>query len=200
MRASAMGLNIRPVSVLYARSDSLYKDMCADVWDIERDARNWPGGNPVVAHPPCRAWGRLRQFAKPRKDEKQLALHAVECVRNWGGVLEHPRKSTLWEAADLPLPGRGFDAFGGWTFEIYQKDFGHVADKATWLYICGLRPAEITYMPLVLGDAEKVITTSLRRGEPGFRTSCTEYEREYTPVALANWLLSVASRCAWYPL
>ncbi len=48
------------VSVLFARSDSIYKtlDGC-DVWDIERNALSWPGGNPVVAHPPCQRWGKF---------------------------------------------------------------------------------------------------------------------------------------------
>ena len=46
------------VAILFARSDSYYKTLPeCDVWDIERDARKWPGGAPVVAHPPCRAWG-----------------------------------------------------------------------------------------------------------------------------------------------
>ncbi|MWL55341.1 hypothetical protein GQL84_23735, partial [Escherichia coli] len=58
-----------------------------DVFDIERDARTFAGGMPVVAHPPCRAWGRLRKFAKPRPDEKALALFAVAQVRAFGGVL-----------------------------------------------------------------------------------------------------------------
>lgn len=66
-----------PVAVLYARADSNYKAMeNVDVWDAERDARNWPGGCPVVAHPPCRAWSALAHMAKPRPDEKDLARHA----------------------------------------------------------------------------------------------------------------------------
>jgi len=74
------------VAVLFARADSVYKTLpLADVWDIERDARKWPGGCPVVAHPPCRAWGRLRKFAHPRKGERQLAVWAVRQVRTWGG-------------------------------------------------------------------------------------------------------------------
>ena len=94
------------VAVLFARADSCYKALPGcDVWDAERDARRWPGGCPVVAHPPCRAWGRLRHFAKPRPDEKALALWAVEQVRKFGGVLEHPASSTLWPAAGLPAPG-----------------------------------------------------------------------------------------------
>ena len=57
------------VAVLFVRSDSVYKQMAdVDCYDIDRDARTWPGGCPVVAHPPCRAWGLLRQFAKPRPD------------------------------------------------------------------------------------------------------------------------------------
>lgn len=95
------------ISVLFARADSNYKALpSVDVWDAERDARTWPGGNPVVAHPPCRAWGRLRHFAKPRPDEKALAIFAVDQVRKWGGVLEHPASSTLWTEAGLPAPGR----------------------------------------------------------------------------------------------
>lgn len=82
------------VAVLFARHDSVYKRIeSVDVWDIQRDARKWPGGMPCIAHPPCRAWGRLRHFANPRADEKALALFAVGCVRRWGGVLEHPASS-----------------------------------------------------------------------------------------------------------
>src|SRR5689334_16938297 len=85
------------VAVLYARSDSIYKTMKeCDVWDIERDARNYPGGMPVICHPPCRAWGQLAHMAKPRQDEKDLARHAVKMVRTNGGVLEHPATSRLW--------------------------------------------------------------------------------------------------------
>src|SRR3972149_3930233 len=108
---------MRP-SVLFARRDSDYKLMDCDVWDIDRDARNYTGNAPVIAHPPCRAWGRLRHFAKPRPDEKDLALFAVATVRRCGGVLEHPASSTLWQAADLPLPGYPADRFGGWTFPV----------------------------------------------------------------------------------
>jgi hypothetical protein len=79
------------VAVLFAREDSIYKTMPnVDVWDAARNALNWQGGCPVIAHPPCRAWGRLRHFAKPVDGEKDLARWAVAQVRKWGGVLEHP--------------------------------------------------------------------------------------------------------------
>lgn len=69
------------VAILFARADSNYKRLPdCDVWDAERDARRWPGGCTVVAHPPCRAWGRLRHFARPRPDEKALGLWAADQV------------------------------------------------------------------------------------------------------------------------
>ena len=194
------------VAVLFARGDSVYKTLPGcDVWDAERDARRWPGGCPVVAHPPCRAWGALRYFAKPRPDEKELAIFAVAQVRRFGGVLEHPKASTLWPVAGLPKPGQT-DEFGGWTLPIYQSSFGHRAEKATLLYIVGCAPADVPDMPLVLGDATHVIASSAgrkvggvfvrrRKGDPGWRPECGEAEREHTPPALAAWLVELAERC-----
>ncbi|TAJ76111.1 MAG: hypothetical protein EPO42_13305 [Gallionellaceae bacterium] len=181
---------MRP-SVLFARQDSIYKSLDADVWDIERDARNYTDVRPVVAHPPCRAWGRLRQFAKPRPDEKELALFAVAVVRRVGGVLEHPAYSTLWAAAGLPLPGCKPDIFGGWTLPIVQFWFGHRAMKATWLYIVGVSPTGVPRIPLVLGDSPAVIAQNYKRKSPR-RPEVTDREREATPPALALWLLEVA--------
>ena len=74
------------VAVLFARADSNYKALGCDVWDAERDARRWPGGDAVVAHPPCRAWGRLRAFAKPRPDEKPQRERFIETARELGVV------------------------------------------------------------------------------------------------------------------
>lgn len=97
------------VAALFVRSDSIYKRLPGvDAWDEQRDAMAWPGGCQVVAHPPCRLWAKLRQFARASDPvrERSLALQAVAWVRQWGGVLEHPAESTLWLAAGLPGPGR----------------------------------------------------------------------------------------------
>lgn len=191
------------VAVLFAREDSIYKQMQGcDVYDIKRDARTWSGGSPVVAHPPCRAWGRLRKFAKPRPDEKELALFAVEQVRRFGGVLEHPEGSTLWPTAGLPAPGQR-DVFGGWTLPVYQCWFGHRAEKATLLYIVGCEPRDIPEFPLALGEATHVIAqhrtlrdgSRLKKGMPGWRPEVTKREREHTPELFAKWLVSLADRC-----
>ena len=94
------------IAVLFARDDSRYKQLDGyDVYDIHRDARNYCLSYPVLAHPPCRAWGMLSHMANPRPDEKQLAYFALAQVRLNGGVLEHPAGSRLWKEAYLPLEG-----------------------------------------------------------------------------------------------
>lgn len=175
---------VTAVAVLFARADSHYKTLPkCDVWDAERDARRWPGGAPVVAHPPCRAWGNLRHFAKPRPDEKDLARWAVQRVREFGGVLEHPARSTLWADQGLPLPGQGKDAFGGWTFPVLQLWWGHRAEKATWLYIVGCEPTAIPSFQLRIEPATCVVE------------HMGKAERERTPTDFAHWLVELASRC-----
>lgn len=183
------------IAVLFARSDSVYKTIPhLDVYDAERDARTWPGGCPVVAHPPCRAWGRLRHFAKPRHDEKDLALFAVDAVRAYGGVLEHPEASSLWAARGLPRPGAR-DEFGGWTLPVSQKWWGHRCEKKTWLYICGIHPGAIPAFPITLGEASHVVGLWSGRDRSAARKSIDKAERERTPPDLARWLVDLAQSC-----
>ena len=190
------GMSAGVVSVLFARGDSVYKSLPGcDVWDIDRDARRWPGGSPVVAHPPCRAWGQLRQFAKPRPDEKVLALWSVEQVREFGGVLEHPNRSSLWPVAGLPEPGSGADRFGGWTFPIHQHCFGHRAEKKTRLYIVGCKPSDLPCFPLRLDEPSHCIGRVSGR-KSGHKLDLPKAEREHTPLHLAIWLLDTARRCS----
>ena len=166
------------VSILFARRDSIYKELAGcDVWDIDRDARTFDGPGPVVAHPPCRAWGRLRAFANPRPDERNLGRLAVALVREFGGVLEHPLGSTLWASQQLPLPGHR-DQFGGWTLQAPQKWWGHKAEKETWFYVVGCEPGDIPDVPIVLGEASHVIQSRKRHDH---RPHVTKAEREHTP-------------------
>lgn len=196
--AATGALPLHTVAALFVRANSIYKSMPAvDAWDAARDARNWQGGMPLIGHPPCRAWGGLRHMANPRPDEKELAVWTVDMVRQNGGVLEHPKRSALWPYCGLPLPGKR-DRFGGWTLPIFQSDFGHKAQKSTFLYIVGCSPAEIPDLPpLTLGDATHVVGTSrsTRPGMQGYRPEITKAEREHTPAALAHWLVSLAQRC-----
>lgn len=176
-------MSVREVAVLFARRDSYYKRIAGcDVWDAVRDARRYDGAGPIIAHPPCRAWGRLKAFAIPADGEKDLGLLAVDLVRRNGGVLEHPAGSTLWRAKGLPRPVQGCDAFGGYTIHINQCDFGHRAQKATWLYIVNC-PLEVLPRPKIeLGIPDRTVTQLGRAA------------REHTPPKLAEWLVELA-RC-----
>lgn len=178
-RASETG-----VAVLFARRDSVYRSIAGcDVWCEDRDARNWGGGAPVVAHPPCRGWGRLRTFAQVRPGELDLARLAVDHVRRWGGVLEHPASSTLWQDQGLPRPGRAADEWGGWTFSAPQSWWGHRAAKASWFYVVGCRPRDLPAIPFRLGGGA-IDVPNLGKAA-----------REHTPPALAEWLVELARRC-----
>ncbi len=187
------------VAALFVRADSVYKTMPGvDAWDAERDARAWPGGCPIVAHPPCRAWGRLRHFAKPRPDEKELARWSIAQIRKWGGVLEHPAASLLWPDQKLAEPGC-IDAYGGRTIEVDQFRWGHKAEKLTRFYVVGLRYPELVDMiPPRRADRPLYVVTQSHgrpKGSPGWRPEITKPEREHTPAALAAWLVEVAQRC-----
>lgn len=176
------------VAVLFARRDSNYKSIPRlDVYDIERDATTYAGEMPVIAHPPCRAWGRLRHFAKPRAGEKALALFAVKQVRRNGGVLEHPAWSTLWDAAGLPMPGES-DPWG-FTERVNQFWWGHKALKPTWLYICGVDRSKLPAHPLILGEPEYIIGSSYKKSP---KKPLPKSLREHTPPAFCDYLVAIA--------
>jgi hypothetical protein len=175
---------MKKISVLFARTDSVYKTFpFCDVFDIDRDARTWAGGLPVIAHPPCRSWGRLRTFSRPAPGEHDLAFFAVQRVRENGGVLEHPATSLLFRDAGLPAPGAGVDWCGGWTMSVPQFWFGHRADKLTWLYVVGCSPSCVPELPFVLGQASRKVEFM------------SHAEREKTPEKFAVWLCDLALRC-----
>ena len=120
-----------------------------DPWDVTRDARNYAGPWPVVAHPPCSRWCRLAglveaRWGHKRGDDGGCFASALASVRRWGGVLEHPAYSDAWDAFDLPTPPTGGGwvrgICGGWSCYVEQARYGHDAKKATWLYAFELVP------------------------------------------------------------
>lgn len=191
------------IAVLFARRDSLYKSLPGcDVYDEDRNALTWPGGSPLIAHPPCRAWGALSHFAKPVPGEKELALWAVDQVRQWGGALEHPVASRLWPAKELPAPGR-VDRFGGWTLAVDQDWWGHRAQKRTKLYIVGVDPRDVPVMPFKIEEPSHVVAQARSlpggsrkvKGAQGWRPEVSKAERERTPPDFARWLVDLVRRC-----
>lgn len=185
------------ISALFVRKDSVYKTLGVDCWDIERDARLWPGGNPIIAHPPCRAWGKLSGFARPREGEKEYAIKCIEWIREYGGVLEHPAASRLWPFMNLPKPGK-VDEYGGFSICIDQFWFGHKAQKKTLLYVCGCTQADLPPIPLRFDAITHVIGFN-KKNKFGrvdkTKKEVTRAEREHTPVELAKWMIKVAMKC-----
>ena len=187
---------LKMTAVLFARADSAYKNYkCFEVYDIARDARTYCGSSPVIAHPPCRAWGILAHMANPREGERELAYFALAQVRLNGGILEHPSTSRLWKEARLPV-GMLQDEFCGFTVEFDQFDFGHVAHKSTKIYVCGIRPEQLPAMPKKRHEA----TDRSIAGNVKGTKRCTQYQREYTPDALIDWFKTITDLMAIPPV
>ena len=183
----------RLVTVLFAHRQTHYRVLPdVEVYDQLRDARTWPGGSPVIAHPPCAQWGRLRQLATPKPEEKALGPWAVEQVRKWGGVLEHPAGSKLWPTCKMPQPGQS-DEYGGWTLDIDQVVFGHAAQKRTWLYVCGCRPEAAPPIPAPGKRPTHSVTSSAATFYK--LPELSKRGRELTPPDLCAWLVATARLC-----
>jgi hypothetical protein len=79
---------------------------------------------------------------KEEGDDGGCFKSALEAVRKYGGVLEHPMGSHAWEYFGLKKPPRtgGWikaDNSGGYTCCVEQGRYGHYAPKPTWLYAVG---------------------------------------------------------------
>lgn len=184
------------VAALYIDPRGPYPNISGvDCWDETRDARNYAGPWPVVAHPPCGPWGSLAEYAN--QGTKSLAPLAVEQVRRWGGVLEHPAGSKLWKALGLPLPFANPDAYGGFTLSVEQVSWGHVARKRTWLYLVGVDRSFAVSGVRTGGEPTHWISGSKkpRTGGgvlPAHMKFCSNQQRRRTPPEFAAWLVSLA--------
>lgn len=181
------------IAALYIDPRGPYPKLGVDCWDVTRDAREYCGPHPIVAHPTCGPWGRLKHLY--RGNEHDCAPIAVYQVQLWGGVLEHPAHSDLWKYCALPYPGEPEDEFGGYTVEVCQVDWGHVARKRTWLYLVDVPRSALVNPPArepthwISGGRKK------RSGggsvPPGIRV-CSAQQRRRTPLAFAQYLISLA--------
>lgn len=167
--------------------------MNVDCWDIKRNALNFAGKNAVIAHPPCRAWSRMRSFAKPLPGEKELAFFSIDMVRKNGGVLEHPESSKLFPNY-LPVPGSK-DSYGGFTISIDQFWWGHKARKRTFLYIVDCEIKNLPLIPMRFDALEYCVGNSKRKSGHHLK-EISQKERSATPLYFALWLIELASKCS----
>lgn len=110
------------VAVLYADVRGPYPGM-ADVETWPLWAQHYRGPWPVVAHPPCGPWGKLKW--RCFRQDASLGPLAIAQAHLWGGVVEQPLGSTLFR--DHGRPAARIE-------KVRQGDFGHPCQKWTLLY------------------------------------------------------------------
>ena len=182
-----------------------------EAWGYRRDARSYPGPHPVVAHPPCKRWGRYWGGGPSggagfyKGDDHGCFAVALWAVRTFGGVLEHPEASHAWDWFGLERP----EFLGGWTDPdrwggrsccVAQGHYGHPGQKMTWLYRVGAGAfPELTWGRCVgkrrldLGIQTREERTAFREsGGIGPERLSTE-ERLHTPVEFRDLLISMAA-------
>lgn len=190
---------MKTVAALYVDPRGPYPTMPGvEAWDEQRDARRYDGPHPVVVHPPCGPWGAMARFSQFQSAE--LAPLAVEQVRCFGGVLEHPARSKLWEHCGLPRPGEFPDSYGGISIEVNQCDWGHVARKTTWLYLVRIAIARFPWAPKrapthwICGSRNRKTDTGGRC--PDHLKFCSSEQRRRTPPEFAALLVGLARQAA----
>lgn len=196
------------VAALYVQERGCYFNLPGvDPWPESRDARTYAGPHAVVAHPPCARWSRYwyggpsAAVRRVKGDDDGCFAAALESVRTYGGVLEHPEASHAWRHFGLSLPPRkgGWvraDAECGWTCCVEQGHYGHRARKATWLYTYGVSLPELLWGPseaTIRLDAGYHTAEERRRAtRMGAVQRMSHRERLGTPPAFRDLLLSIA--------
>jgi hypothetical protein len=201
------------IAALYVLKDGPYAGLPdVEVWDEARDARTYAGPWPVVAHPPCARWGRYWSGGPSAHgrfrlgDDAGCFAAALHAVRQYGGVLEHPEGSHAWHrfCINNPLRAGGWVRAGltdpGWTCCVYQGEYGHPAQKATWLYAVGTALPALrwgTSGPRLRLDDGYHSTAERRCAiKTGVIHRLSKRQRVETPLAFRDLLLSMARTVA----
>ena len=205
------------IAALFVARNGVYSDVeGVDPWDLQRDARLYSGPYAVVCHSPCARYGRYWSggpSARERKvlgDDQGCFAAALEAVRRWGGVLEHPEGSHAWRLYGLCTPPRagGWVSAGlwdpGWTCCVEQGHYGHPARKATWLYACGVTLPSLRWgssgQRLRLDEGVHSAEERRRVVKTGCCQRLSHRQREETPEAFRDLLLSIAATVYDYAL
>ncbi len=197
--------DIAVVAALYVETNGVYYGLAdVDPWDEARDARLYAGPWPVVAHPPCNKWSSLARINAKLipgyrvGDDGGCFAAALDAVRRFGGVLEHPAGSIAWSWFHLPKPSTSscwLQSFTdeGWVTEVRQAAYGHRATKRTWLYYVGDEPPPLDWR-VIEGTAQ---VSSFRHFAAGAYEPCENIrvrprEASRTPLAFRDVLLDMA--------
>lgn len=170
------------IAALFVQKNGCYFGLPnVDPWDEARDARKYKGPWPVVAHPPCSRWCRIagvveKRWGHKRGEDGGCFKSALDSVRKFGGVLEHPAFSKAFYKYGLPIPipGGGWQMgiCGGWSCYVEQGNYGHRAKKATWLYYFGETiPPSLNWRLIPNGESEALVSfcgnkVKINKGRP----------------------------------
>lgn len=112
------------VAVLWCDAKSNYFKLLphCEVYTARRNAWTYSGPFPVICHPPCGPWGKYRRRCNHSIDD---GVAAMRMVHTFGGIVEQPLGSTLFQ--ELGTVGK--------IESVNQADYGHLANKATLLYV-----------------------------------------------------------------
>ena len=186
------------VAVLYAQHGSIYLALRAEGADLPivgylgspdlPDSRAYMGPYPVVAHPPCAPWGRLRGMSNGA--DRDCGIAALNAVTAFGGCVEQPAWSTLFRAAGVAhVPGM-VDRWGGRIVPIPDaRRLGGLTPKPTWVYMVGV-PQEVRYA------AWRMYSQAVYH-DPGAWCkvqNMSKRQREATPGPMARYLVYCAAR------
>ena len=189
------------IAALYVDPRGAYAGLAdVEVWDEARDARAYAGPHRVVAHPPCARWCRLaglteKTYGIPRHKDGGCFQAALDSVRRWGGVLEHPAWSDAWWFHGLNKPPRAggwvaADFVGGWTCYIEQGHYGHRARKGTFLYAVGVDLPSLRWGELPQGSMA-LVSGGDNDGAYKGRPRVWQSEAIKTPEAFRDVLLDM---------
>jgi hypothetical protein len=191
------------VAALFVQTGGVYFELDGvDPWDERRDARLYDGPWPVVAHPPCARWCRFapgieKQYGYKVGDDDGCFEAALNSVRTFGGVLEHPAYSKAWDRFGLPKPTVG----DGWTYDLLdegascyveQGRYGLSVKKATWLYAVGVDLPELRWGKTSDAEAGAVRWARIRYKGDELRERVKASETAKTPPEFRDVLLSMA--------
>lgn len=155
---------LKEISVLCTLPNSVYKQLPGvDAYDLQRDAYTFSGNNPIIAHPPCQQWSRMKNFANDNPREKELAIFCLEQIHKNGGILEHPAGSSFFKYAGI-VP----------TISVNQAWFGFPCQKKTYLYFFDCEPLAF---PLSFDCPVRTVS------------QLTPSHRSITTIQFATWLL-----------
>ena len=198
------------VAALFVMTDGPYFGLdTVDPWDLSRDALKYSGPYPVICHPPCERWGRywgggpmLHGTSRQRLlgDDGGCFAKALWSARTFGGAIEHPEASHAFPYYGLPIPNfnGGWtepDKYGGRSACVAQGNYGHRAQKMTWLYGVGIDFRELKWgrCPGKIRIEEGFHSPEERKRliRTGVCQRLSVKQRTITPIPFRNLLISM---------